>query len=325
MVLRSDPLSVEFPAPVPARAPAGVAVDAAGLSPESVIDALAAAQHGIVTRRQLLAAGLPAHIIERRVGSRRIEPVHRGVYRVGPIEAPCGPEMAAVLACGDTAVVSHRSAGWLWRGGAGKRAQRPVEILVHGGVRRQVPGVLVRTVGRLDPDEVTSLERIPLTTPVRTILDLAAVASPRELEQALAFAERDGRVSRSELLSLLSRRPRHRGARGLRALIGEGSPAAMTRSEAEERLLLLIRKAGLRSPETNIRVEGYEVDFFWRLERLIVEVDGFEFHSTPRPFELDRRRDAALTVAGFRVIRLTWPRIVNEPEAIVALLARALG
>ena len=98
----------------------------------------------------------------------------------------------------------------------------------------------------------------------------------------------------------------------------------MTRSEAEERLLLLIRKAQLRPPETNVRVEGYEVDFFWRIERLIVEVDGFAFHSSTRPFELDRRRDAALTVAGFRVIRLTWTRIVSEPEATVALLARAL-
>lgn len=325
MVPRSEPLSVEFPAGVPAPAPAGVAIDAAHRGPESVINALARAQHGIVTRRQLLAAGLPAHIIERRVGSRRVERVHRGVYRVGPIEAPWGREMAAVLGCGDAAVVGHRSAEWLWARGRQKRESSPVEILVHGGVRRQVPGIRVRTVGRLEPDEVTELEGIPLTTPARTILDLALVASPRELERALADAEREGRVSRAELLSLLSRRPRHRGARGLWALIGDGSPAAMTRSEAEERLLLLIRKARLRPPETNIRVEGYEVDFFWRIERLVVEVDGFAFHSSTRAFELDRRRDAALTVAGFRVTLLTWPRIVNEPEATLALLARALG
>jgi very-short-patch-repair endonuclease len=111
----------------------------------------------------------------------------------------------------------------------------------------------------------------------------------------------------------------------LRALLTRERGPALTRSEAEERLLALVRQAGLPAPECNVRIAGHEVDFLWRASRLIVEVDGYAFHGSRDAFERDRRRDAELQAVGLTVVRLTWRRLVHEPEAVVALLARRIA
>src|SRR5262245_7378822 len=125
--------------------------------------------------------------------------------------------------------------------------------------------------------------------------------------------------------SIVARRGNQPGMPALRSLLGSESEKAFTRSEAEDRFLALIRKAQLTVPETNVRLRGHEVDFLWRHERVVVEVDGFAFHSSRRSFENDRWRDAAMTKSGMTVLRVTWRQIVQEPEATLGLVAQTLG
>ena len=255
---------------------------------------LAAGQHGVVARFQLLRLGVSSDLVEHRLAAGWLRKVHRGVYLVGPLAVPNSREMAAVLACGGNAVLSR-------------------------------PGIDVRNVRSLRADEITVRDGIPVTTAARTLYDLAGVAGERELERAVAEAFARRLVSRSGLLTLLDRHGGRPGAATLRALIDAAPGLALTRSEAEERLLALTRKARMSAPATNTRVAGHEVDFLWRAERLVVEVDGQAYHSTSRRFESDRRRDADLLAAGVRVMRVTWHQIVDEPEALLVRLAQALA
>jgi very-short-patch-repair endonuclease len=229
--------------------------------------------------------------------------------------------MAAVLACGDGAVVSHRSAAHLWALLPYPAPQHPIDVTVPSRHSRLRPGIRVHRVDRLDPRDVRTHNRVPVTTPARTLLDLAA-ESPRAFEQALAEAETRHLVTHRHLEAVLERNARRPGAGVLRAALARDASPAWTRSEAEERFLALIRKAGLPAPETNVRLGPYEVDFLWRPERLIVEVDGFRFHSSRAAFERDRLRDAELQTNGFRVIRVTWRQLADQPEAMLARLAR---
>lgn len=290
---------------------------------DDIIAPLAARQHGLVTRQQLLAAGISPDTIRSRVRARRLVSVHRGVYRVGPVVAPGSREIAAVLACGEGAVVSHHSAAALWER-TPQPDGAPVDVSVPGANRGRRPGLRMHRVRSLPPDEVTTLDAIPITTPARTILDLAAVAPTRRVEQALARALRDALATPADVLGLIARHPRRPGAPLLRALLERDVGPAFTRSEAEERFLALVRKAGLPEPELNVIVGGHEVDFLWRRERLVVEVDGFEFHSSRDRFERDRRRDADLFGLGLRVVRVTWRQITKEPEATLVRVTRAL-
>ena len=197
--------------------------------------------------------------------------------------------------------------------------------MVRSANRRRRAGVRLHRSNDLEPDEVTSVDGIPTTTVARALLDFAAVAASRELEQALARAERHELVSAEELTRVMARHPKHRGVRALRQLVPENGKPALARSEAEERLIELVRKAQLPNPETNTRAAGIEVDFLWRAERLVVEVDGFAFHSSARRFERDRDRDGLLLARGFQVMRLTWRQLTDEPELILVRLAQALS
>lgn len=288
------------------------------------IRAIAACQHGVVTRSQLLDAGVPLHVIEYRVKTGRLHGLHRGVYRVGPLAAGREREMAAVLASGETAVLSHRSAAVMWRLLPGS-TDAPVEVTVRGGFRAPGAHVHVHRSAILQDDETMVLEGIPITNAARTILDLAGCVGPRELEQALARAERNHLLEHHQLMDLVGRHSRRAGTRTLRALLAHAREPALTRSEAEARFLTLVRRARLLDPEANALVNGYEVDFLWRTRRLIVEVDGFAFHSSATAFEQDRGRDAALAAAGFRVIRFTWHQLTREPEVLLVHLAQALA
>jgi len=189
----------------------------------------------------------------------------------------------------------------------------------------QRPGIRVHYPGALSADEVTTRDAIPVTTVARTLYDLATCTTHRELERALAEAFALRLTTRAAVASLVARHAGRRGARRLQELLDSTSAPALTRSEAEERFLALIRKAQLPSPEVNAELEGYEVDFLWRAERLVAEIDGRAFHSSDRSFEKDRLRDATLLSAGVRVMRVTWSQIVQEPEALLVRLTRALA
>ncbi|MGH2992528.1 MAG: DUF559 domain-containing protein [Solirubrobacterales bacterium] len=291
---------------------------------EREIAALAARQRGVVTRPQLLDIGLTRAAIDNRVKAARLHAVHRGVYLVGhAVPAEGARELAAVLACGPGSVISHRSAAALWR--VLSVVREDLDVTVPGRFQGHRPGIRVHRVAALDRGDVRRARGIPVTTPARTLLDLAAAVSPRELERALAEVHARRLAQDKELVALLARFPRRRGVTALRALIEADKVPALTRSEAEERLLTLIRRAKLPSPELNVRLGAHEVDLLWRDQRLVVEVDGFRYHSSRAAFERDRVRDAELGARGLRVIRVTWRQIVEGPEALVARIATALA
>jgi very-short-patch-repair endonuclease/predicted transcriptional regulator of viral defense system len=290
---------------------------------ERRIARLAMRQHGVVTRRQLLEVGLSASAVSRRLRTGRLSALHLGVYQVGPLAMPHAREMSAVLACAGEAVVSHRNAAVLWRLVPPAPVARPIHVIVAGLDRGRREGIRAHRVDSIPPDEVTRFRRIPITTAARTLTDLASELDERALEQALSRVERRGLATIAEILAVLSRRPRRAGAATLRSLLDQG--ASFTRSEAEDRLRTLIGRAELPPPRLNARAAGFEVDALWSDHRVVVEVDGFAFHSSRASFEADRDRDASLTAAGFTVLRVTWRHLVRGPEAFVARLAAALA
>jgi very-short-patch-repair endonuclease len=294
------------------REPCGAV--AARRARERAIRELATRQHGAVTRSQLLELGLEPGAIDWRLREDRLRALHRAVYLVGSIEPPLAREMAAVLSCGEGAVLSHRIAVGLWHLLPHPAQLQNVEVTVAGRDPGRRPGVRVHRVRSLGRDEVRACQRIPVTTPARTLLDLAAWGSGRELEQAVAEARRRGLATTRELLALVGRYPTRHGAPALRRLAERDERPALTRSEAEERLLSLIRSAELPNPEVNVPVHGFEVDFLWRDHGLAVEVDGYTYHSDPHAFERDRARDAKLAAHGYRVIRVTWRQIIDSPR-----------
>jgi very-short-patch-repair endonuclease/predicted transcriptional regulator of viral defense system len=290
---------------------------------EERVLALVVRQHGVVSRRQLIKAGMTSEGIRWRIQSGRFAPVHQGVYRVGPLELPLANEIAAVLACGPSAVLSHGSAAVPWELSRGDGLANRVHVSVIGAHRGRL-GVRIHRVHHLPANEITTFEGIPITTPARTILDLAGEVGLGELERMVAGALNRRIASVRELRDLVARHPTRRGAGRLQRLCDADSGPALTRSEAERLFLDLVRRAGLPLPTVNARLAGLEVDFFWPAHRLIVEVDGFAFHASRSSFESDRRRDAKLVGDGFRVMRVTWRQIVERPELVLVSVTRAL-
>jgi very-short-patch-repair endonuclease len=216
-------------------------------------------------------------------------------------------------------VVSHYPAAvlWDWR----PPREGPIHVtLPTGGHNR--PGIIVHHTA-LHPADITRRHGIPVTSAARTLLDLAATEPTAELDRALNEAGLQRRVSPHSLDEQFNRYPRHKGTAALKA--ATRPDPAFTRSEAERRALDLIRRAGLPAPQTNQRIEGHEVDLVWRQARLIVEIDGYAYHSTRRSFEQDRRRDQRLITAGWRVVRVTWRQLTERPEAVAVMLATALA
>ena len=288
-----------------------------------VLSSIAAGQHGVVLRQQLLHAGFAAHSVDRCVASNRLRILHRGVYEVTGMATLYTPFRAALLACGPQSVLGGGAAGTLWA----ILEESPgslLEVFVPGVHRNRTSGLSVRRVRGFLRGETTSLVGMRITTPARTILDLAGVLSPRQLAQAIATAEHAGTMRRDELGTLLQRRPLHRGSGVLRRLLNADGPFDFTRSPAEEKLLSHILRAGLPRPQVNVRVAGFVVDFLFRREKLVVEVDGFAFHSSARAYHSDRRRDAILLAQGYRVMRVTWNEIHPDPLAAIVRLAQAL-
>ena len=255
-----------------------------GDTAERRIADLAARQHGLVTRPQLLGAGFADTAIAHRVQAGRLIRVHRGVFAVGhrPPTAHARA-MAAVLACGPRAVLSHRSAAALW-----ELARWPREVEVTAPTLHRHRGVLVHRSRTLTRDDITRHYAIPVTTAARTLKDLARVLDPLPLTRA---------VNDARLRRLVSAEP------------GETGP---TRSVFEAAFLAVIDRHHLPRPEVNQHMAGYEVDMLWRPQRLVAELDGRAYHEDT--FEEDRERDASLTAAGLRVVRVTWRRLTRREE-----------
>jgi very-short-patch-repair endonuclease len=283
---------------------------------------VAAAQLGFVVREQLFAAGLGRGAISHRLERRLLHRFYPGVYLVGHALAPLGAEMAAVLYYRGHAVMSHASAASIW--GFGDSAVSEISLTIIGKDARSRPGLRLFRTGTLDRRDLRTRGGMPLTSPARTLLDLASDATLSELEQAVAEARVLSLANDRELRAAIDRAPCRKGAGRLRRLLDGASDPRLTRSTAERKLRTLLLDAQLPMPETNVRVCGCEVDFLWRMEKLVVEVDGHGFHGHRAAFERDRRRDQRLVAAGYRVIRVTWRQLVGEPLAVITRIAQAL-
>jgi very-short-patch-repair endonuclease len=288
------------------------------------IGALADRQHGLVTTRQLQDMGFSDRAIRHRADYGRLHRIHRGVYAVGRRSLTRrGHWMAAVLAYGPESAISHRTAAALHE--LRPTAQRRIDISVPTA-RRSRPKTRLH-VAELAPEDITSGERIRVTTVARTIVDLAAVLDADQLLRVVEQGERI-RVLDFRALRKASARAKDRpGAGTLRQILATYTEAPPTRSELERQFLSLIDQAQLPRPLVNAKVAGLEVDFFWPEQRLIVELDGRAYHTSPRAFEHDRLRDATLLRAGYRILRITYRRLRDEPagvvQDVVVLLARA--
>jgi hypothetical protein len=288
---------------------------------EREMAALAARQHGVVARRQLLRLGYADDVIDRRIASSRLHVVHRAVFAVGHTRLTTrGHWMAAVLACGPNAVLSHRSAASLW--GIARLATSTAEVTIDVD-RPPRDGLRPHRASSLTAADRAIREGIPLTSLPRTLLDLATILRPDRLERAIEEAERLEVFDLWAVEELLSRSRGRRGVARLRSALSAYREPAFTRSELERRFLELVKGAGLPRPSANAWVERHEVDVLWRRERLVVELDGYEFHRTRAAHERDRRRDEDLALAGYHVIRLTWKRL-QRPSELARRLRRHL-
>jgi len=284
---------------------------------------MAGEQWGVLSGAQLLRAGLSRSAITRRLHAARLHRLYRGVYSLVPPAAlaPEGRWLAAVLASGSGAALSHRSAGVLWEILDHEGLQ--VEVTVPVGRAQRVRGLHLHRSRTLVPN-VSTRRGIPVTTLERTLADLADVVSVAQLRRAAQQAE-----FKRATLGPAGDPWRHangrRGAPMLRTLPLLRARVGMTWSELERRMLRLCRIVGLPPPESNQRIAGERVDFVWRDARLVVETDGGQAHLTANAFENDRRRDVELMVAGWRVARFTWAAIQDDPDRVADRLARLLG
>jgi hypothetical protein len=293
-------------------------------SVDRLVADLATAQYGVVSRAQLVALGLGGAGVQSRVRRGRLHALHRGVYAVGHAAVGVdGRRLAAVLACGRGAVLSHRSAADLWGLRLSDTARLEVTVPTRGGRRRR--GAIVVHRSAFEPFEATIRRGIPVTTPARTLLDLAEVVSRRALERAADQSEALRLFDLAALETVLRAHPDRHGAARLRRLLAAYEVGEqLTRSELEDRFVALCRRAGVPRPGINARVAGLEVDFYWPEARLVAEVDGLRHHHTRAAFERDRARDTRLMLHGLRVVRFTHRRIVREPGEIARTL-RALA
>jgi hypothetical protein len=276
-------------------------------------------QWGVVSRRQLAVLGFSAHGIAEWVRTGRLVRLHRGVYAVGHDRLRVeGRWLAAVMACGPGAVLSHRDAAQLWELRQGNSALIDVTVpSLNGRIRRR--GLRVHRSGRLAAQEVTVRCGIPVTTVARTLLDLADVLDPQALRRAVTEAEYRNRFDLTALSAVVQNNPGRRGAKLMKAVEGKRH---RTRSPLEDRFLRFIERWGVEEPESGVWIEGYEVDFVWTRVGLVVELDGVDAHDTRAAFNADRLRDRKLWRAGLRTMRLTDDALDAEEE-VLADLAQA--
>lgn len=269
-------------------------------STDALIAARAATQHGVIRSDQLRTLGIDKDRISYRVRVGRLHRIYRGVYAVG--HRRLGNEgrwLAAVLASGRGAVLSHRSAAQLWRLLPPSRGSVDITVVGYGG-RRNRPGLRIHRSSSLTDDDIVVRDGIRVTTPARTLIDLRRIASPQDFRKA---------VRQAEVL-------------GYR--LG-GVEVDGTRSELEYLFLRLCRRHRLPRPEVNVPLGPYVVDFLWRERRLVVETDGAQFHRGDLAASYDRRRDAELRRRGFEVLRFSYLQVTRDRAAVAAQVRRALA
>jgi very-short-patch-repair endonuclease len=284
---------------------------------------LAQRQHDAVSRTQLLELGFSSHAIKHRIATGRLHPIYPGVYAVGrPKLTRHGRLMAAVLACGPEAVLSHASAAALW-----KIRSKPgvaIDVSVPQGRTPRRPGIRVHRCASLGEKDVTRCQNVPVTTPVRTLIDLSTQLSPPQIERAINEADQLGLVDPESLRSALDERAGQRGVRALREVLDRAT-FVLTDTELEARFLPIARRAGLPVPLTQHWVNGFRVDFYWPEFGLVVETDGLRYHRTPTQQSTDRVRDQAHAAAGHTPLRFTHAQVAFEPRHIEAVLASVAG
>ena len=280
-------------------------------------------QHGVITRAQLRELGFTDRAIEHRLATARLHPVYRCVYAVGRAELhQHGRWMAAVLACGAGALLSHRSAAELW--GIRKQPRGRIEVSIVSDAPRRVKRLLVHRRRALSETDITEHQGIPVTSPVCTLIDLATVIARDAVEAAVNEADRLNLVDPEALRAALYETAPRPGVGVLRDLL-DRQTFKFTRSELERRFWRLAREAGLPDPETCVVVNGYEVDFYWPDIPLIVETDGLKYHRTPTQQKKDRLRDQAHTAAGIPHLRFTHAQVRDEPAYVRVTLAKAMA
>jgi very-short-patch-repair endonuclease len=294
-------------------------------APDHHIASLATLQHGVVSRKQLLRLGLSGRMIERRIEAGRLYPLHRGVYAVGHERLSTRSRwLAAVLTCGEHAVLSHRSAAALW--GLARVHRGPIEVSSRR--RRQGPGLRVRE-RRIGREDRAVRDSIPVTSVARTLIDLVGILDDRRFERTWEEADRLGLLELRTLEQSWSRARGRPGAGRIHDLIVAARDPVRTRSPLEDRFAVFCREQRFPRPSFNVLVLGHEVDALWPRQKLAVELDSFEFHGHRAAFERDRSRDMELQVAGYRVIRVTHRRLDGDSltlaHEIRALLRRSLG
>jgi very-short-patch-repair endonuclease len=283
---------------------------------------LAGRQHGVVSLAQLEERGVRAGTVRYWVETRRLARLYAGVYAVGHAALrPEGHRLAAVLACGDDAVLSHASAAAHW--GIRQSAAAVIDVTAPGRAGRARTGLRIHCGARLGLDEVTVEDGVPCTTVARTLLDLAAVADPASLSRAIEAAERLELFDLRPLRVLIGRHTGRRGIRRLRGALATFDPDFLrVKSELEARFLQLCIDRLPERPRVNETIEaggeGFEVDFSWPRARLIVETDGAGFHDTTAASARDAHRDRILTAAGWTVIRCRWHDVVTNPDPLIA-------
>lgn len=304
--------------PSPPDTPTGVAGDigrqrwanapggpAAGV--DRAIARLATRQQGVVARRQLIGLGLSAAAIDHRVRTSRLLVVHRGVYAVGhQALTDLGRMRAALMAAGPSAVRSHTTAAVVWN----LLSSLPpfVEVTVTRKGPRSRQGLVVHETRR--QPEVRTIDSLPVTAPLRTLLDLSATQPPRRLERLCAEALVLKLVTQEQLDA---------------ARVIDPALAAPTRSKFERTFLASLRRAGLPRPLVGHRIAPYTADFAWPAERVVVETDGWGFHGHRMAFEQDRARDAHLAARGWIVVRVTWRQLHDSPMLVLVQLAQTLA
>jgi very-short-patch-repair endonuclease/predicted transcriptional regulator of viral defense system len=280
-------------------------------------------QHGVVTHEQLLELGLNADAIHYRLARGRLHPIHRAVYAVGrPDLTRHGRWMAAVLACGPDALLSHASAAALW--GLCQVEGSAVEVSVPYRRPKRHAGTRAHRRAGLTADDRGEHERIPVTSPARTLIDIAPRLDPDELEAAINEANRLDLVDPESLRSYVEGLGRRPGVGVLRRIL-DRRMFRLTDSELERRFLRLVRGAGLSRPLTQQRVNGFRVDFYWPDLGLVVETDDLRYHRTPTQQTRDRIRDQAHTAAGLVPLRFSHAQVRYEPKRVTSILTATVA
>jgi very-short-patch-repair endonuclease len=260
--------------------------------------------------------------VSARSQAGRLHRVHRGVYAVGhPLLTVNGRRMAAVLAAGPGAVLSHASAAALWdirRTSAGR-----IDVTVRSSAgRAKRPGLRIHRTPTLCDDEITEHQAIRVTTPARTLLDLASSLPSRALERALDETEVRGLYDLRELEAIALAHEGERGTAALRQALDDDGELTLTDSELEELMVALCNAHRIERPRPRTRVAGLRVDFVFEASRLIIETDSWTYHRTRRAFERDRERDAILARAGYRTLRFTHRQLTREPAMVADTITK---